>query len=66
MGLLFAIAFKIEKKATNIAVVIFERALTIGRAIKKKKHESIYKTDTKNEVKKLRATTFANAKFEKR
>ena len=68
MDLLFAIAFKIEKRATNIAVAIVERVLTIGRVIKKKKHESIYKTDTKNEVKSLRltATTFANLKLEER
>ena len=34
------------------------------RAIQKRSHESIYKIDHKNEVRKVRATTMAIAKLE--
>jgi hypothetical protein len=37
------------------------RAITISKAIQKRRHEPIYKTDTKNEA---RATTIAIAKLE--
>ena len=47
--LLFANAFK--------SVAIVGRAITIWEAIKKRSHELIYKTYTKNEAKGLRATT---------
>ena len=51
------------KNATTIAFAIVGRAITIRRAIQKISHE-IYKTDTKNEAWRLRATTFAIAKLE--
>ena len=48
-----------RKRATTIAVAIVERAITIWEAIQKRSHEPIYKTQTKIEAKRLRATTFA-------
>ena len=51
--LLFAIAFKIKKRVITIAIVGI--AIIKRRAIKKRSHESIYKNDTKNEAKELRA-----------
>ena len=42
------------------------RAITIWEAIQKRSHEPIYKTHTKFEAKRLRATTFAIAKLEER
>jgi hypothetical protein len=53
-------------RATTIAVAIVGRAITIWEAIKKRSHESIYKTYTKIESKTLRSTTFAIAKLEER
>jgi hypothetical protein len=38
--------------------------VTIWEAIQKRSYEPIYKTDTKIEAKRLRATTFAIAKLE--
>ena len=38
-------------------VSIVGRAITIWEAIKKRSNEPIYKTDTSNEAKRLRATT---------
>ena len=38
------------------------RAITIWRAIQKRSHEPIYKHNTKNEAKRLRATTFVISK----
>ena len=51
---------------TTIDIAIVGRAITMLRAIKKKSNESMYKTDTKNEAKRSRATTFAVAKLEER
>ena len=52
---------------SNIAIVrIVGRAITIWEAIQKRSHVPIYKTYTKIEVKRLRATTFAIAKLEER
>jgi hypothetical protein len=49
---------------TTIAVAIVGRAITIWEAIQKRSHEPIYKTHTKIEAKRLRATTLAIAKLE--
>ena len=50
----------------TIAIAIVGRAITIWEAMKKRSHEPIYKTHTKVEEKRLRATTFAIAKLEER
>ena len=47
-------------------IAINGRAITIWEAIQKVSHEPIYKTHTKIEAKRLRATTFAIAKLEER
>ena len=52
--------------AITIAVTIVGRAITIWEAIQKRGHEPFYKTHTKIEAKRLRATTFAIAKLEER
>ena len=49
---------------TTIAVAIVGRAITIWEAIQKRSYEPIYKTHTKIEAKRLRATIFAIAKLE--
>ena len=59
--LLFANAFKSVK---TLAVAIVGRAINIREATQKRSHESSYKTYTKNEAKRLRATTIAIAKLE--
>ena len=51
---------------SNIVRAIVGRATTIGQAIQKRSHEPIYKTHTKIEAKRLRATTFAIAKLYER
>ena len=51
---------------TTIAVAIAGTAITVWEAVQKRSHEPIYKTYTKIEVKRLRATTFAIAKLEER
>jgi hypothetical protein len=43
-------------------IAIAKRLLLLGQAIQKRSHGPIYKTYTKIEAKRLRATTFANAK----
>ena len=53
-----------RERTTNIAIGIVRRVISITGAIKKRIHEVMYKTDTKKEAKKVRATTFANAKLE--
>ena len=35
-------------RVTNIAITMIRRAKTIERAIEKRSHEPMYKTDTKN------------------
>ena len=50
--------------ATTIAVAIFGRAITVWEAIQKRSHKPIYKTRTKIEAKRLRATTLAIVKLE--
>ena len=50
-----------SKRATSIAVAIVGREKTIWEAIQKRSYEPIYKTYTKIEAKRLRATTFAIA-----
>jgi hypothetical protein len=54
--LLLAIAFKIEKIATTIAILKVDRAIAIPRAIQKRSNESMHTTDTNSEAKSLRAT----------
>ena len=49
-----------------MAVTIVGRTITIWEAIQKRSHEPIYKTHTKIEAKRLRATTFIIAKLEER
>ena len=51
---------------TTIAVAIVGRAITIWEEVQKRSHEQIYKTHTKIEAKRLRATTFAIAKLQER
>ena len=51
---------------TTICIAIFGRAMTIRGAIQKRKHESIYKTNTKSEAKKLIVATFAIVTLEER
>jgi hypothetical protein len=53
---------KERKRETTIALAIVRSAITIWEAIKKRSHEPIYKTYTKNEAKGLRAI----AKLEER
>ena len=50
-------------RATTNAVAIVGRAKTIWEAIQKRSHESIYKTYTKIEAKRLRAITKLGAFF---
>jgi hypothetical protein len=47
-----------------LPVTIVGRAITIWEAKQKRSHEPIYKTYTRIEAKRLRATTFAIAKLE--
>ena len=49
-----------------IAIAIVGRAIIMWKAIQKTSHEPIYKTHTKIEAKRLRATTFAIAMLEER
>ena len=49
---------------TIINVPIVGTAITVYGAIQKRSHKSIYKTNTRNEAKRLRATTLAIAKLE--
>ena len=56
----------IPLRATTIAVATVGRAITIWEAKQKRSQEPIYKTPTKIEEKRLRATTFAIAKLEER
>ena len=58
-NLVFAIAYNIEKEEQTIAIAIVRRVITIRGAIQKRSNESMYKTVTKDEVMRLRATTFA-------
>ena len=44
--------------------MIVGRAMNLKRSTQKRSKESIYKTDTKNEAKRLRVTTFAIAILE--
>ena len=55
-----------RKRSTTIAVGIVGIAITIWEAIQQRSHEPIYKTHTKIEAKRLRATTFAIEKLEER
>jgi hypothetical protein len=45
---------------------IVGRVITIWEAIQKRSHEPIYKTHSKIDAKRLRATNFVTAKLEKR
>ena len=58
------LALKGDSEKITVAVAIVGRAITIWEAIQKRSHEPIYKTYTKIEAKRLRATTFAIAKLE--
>ena len=49
---------------TTIAVAIVGRAITMREVIQKRSQEPIYKTYTKIEAIRLRATTFTIAKLE--
>jgi hypothetical protein len=63
--LLFANAFKsVKERQLLLSVAIVGRVITIWEAIQKRSHEPIYKTNTKIEAKRLRATTFAIVKLE--
>ena len=57
----FYFTFFYRFKGQEIATTI---AKAIKRAIKKRSHRPMYKNNTKNKAKKLRATTFVNAKLE--
>ena len=46
-----------RKRATTIAIAIVGRAITEWEGLQKRSHGPIYKTDTKNEAKWLRAIT---------
>ena len=48
----------------SITFSIVGRLITIWEATQKRSHEPILKTNTKNEAKRLRATTFAITKLE--
>ena len=50
----------------SIAPCKVGRAINIWETIQKRSHEPIYKTHTKIEAKRLRATTFAIVKLEER
>ena len=47
-------------------IAIVGRAITIWEAIQKRSHELIYKTHTKLEARRLKATIFAIAKLKER
>ena len=49
---------------TTINVAIIGTVITKKGAIQKRSHKSIYKTNTRIEAKRLRATTLAIAKLE--
>ena len=51
---------------TTIAVAIVGRAITIWLAMQERSHEQIYKTNTKNEAKRLWSKTFAIKKLKER
>jgi hypothetical protein len=55
--------FKERKRATTIAIAIVGRAITIWEAIQKRSHEPIYKTHTKIEAKRLKATTLLSQRW---
>ena len=46
--------------------LIVGSVITIQRAIQKRSYDNIYKPDTKNEAKRLRATIFAITELEER
>ena len=56
--LLFAFAFKIEKKETALAIAIVGRAITIQRAIQERSHESMFKADKKKWSKEVKSDNF--------
>ena len=47
-----------------IAIVVDQRATTIRGATQKRGYKPMYKSDTKNQAKRLRTITFAFAKLE--
>ena len=49
---------------TTVRVARFGKAITIRKAIYKRSYEQIYKTNTKNEAKRLRVTTFPISKMD--
>ena len=53
--LLFAVAFKGEKRMTSIAVAIVERAINIGGSNTEKKHHRMNKIDIENEAKRIKS-----------
>ena len=55
-----------RQRAKEKTIAVVWRAITIWEAIQKRSHEPIYKTHTKIEAKRLRATTVAIAKLEER
>ena len=61
LSLLEAIA---KRFPLHLAPAIVGRAITIWKAIQKRRHEPVYKTNTRNEANTLRATTFDIKKME--
>ena len=69
LPLLIALSIVIAPKGDSdkFSFIAFEREKAIvERAIQKRSYETMYKTDIKNEAKRLRATTFAVAKRKER
>ena len=63
--LYFSISPLRAKKSNNYRyITIIRRALTIRGSLQKRSHEYMYKTDTKSEAKRIRATTHVIAKLE--
>ena len=58
LSLQFSI-FQLLQEQYVVGSAIIGRAITIWEAIQKRIHEPIYKMDTKNEAKRLKATAFA-------
>ena len=70
LSLLKAIAIRLQLLFTNAFKSVKERqllkAIIIWEAIQKRSYEPFYKTHTKIEAKRLRATTFALTELEER
>ena len=60
------VALNGDSEKFSATLITSVRATTIQRAIQKRSHDPLYKTNRKDEVKKLRAKSFAIAKLEER